>query len=768
MTSLPPQLILQTLNRGDGLLGMRPHGKMGPRADQVTLVRLGRWPEAEADRKTWEQLPLRPVDPEMLQWRDAAFGRALTPCWTLEQEEFFADFAAEQVPQLRALGWEVEFLPGFAHHSQAIDAWRLEVGAEADDEASPAPERVQTLGLSRRKGSWLMSLGVVVQGERVDLAPLIWNLLKRDRRWLSAEAIGTIDDDAVISLRAPGGRRLHATAAPLKQLMLNLLEVLVVQRSRRGAIPLTSWEAARLSLLAGSDSRWQVVGADELRAMWLRLQSAGPPPPQPQPDGLGIQLRPYQLQGLAWLQYLARQSLGGILADDMGLGKTAQALAHLWVERQAGRLQQPALVVAPTSLMFNWAEEAARIAPGLRVAALTDPDQRRAVLADLGQVDLLLCSYGLVWRELRALTRHRFSVLVLDEAQAVKNPRSRAARALRRLDAGQRLVLTGTPLENHLGELWTQFDFLMPGYLGDSRSFAKHWRKPIEVSGSAQRARQLAARVRPFILRRLKSEVATELPPLTVLTVRIPLQGRQRQLYESVRIGADHLVRRVLAQQKVFGDGLISVLDAMLKLRQVCCDPRLVPGLAVPTGMETAKLDWLRAHVPEFIAQGRRVLVFSQFTGMLSLVEAAMTEAGVPLLSLTGATAEGKRGDLVRRFQAEEVPLMLVSLKAGGVGLNLTAADTVIQVDPWWNPAVDAQAQARAHRLGQTRPVFAHQLVIEGSIEERMLELQARKRTLADGMLGSDTGEQLEKFSPAEIERLLAPLLDEADPDDDA
>ncbi len=764
-SALPPQLILQTLTRGDGLLGMRPHSRMGPRGDQVTLVQLGRWPTSDADRRLWEQLPLRAVDPEMLQWRDLSFGRALTPCWTLEQEEFFADFVVEQVPLLREHGWEVDIRPGFAHHSQAIDAWSLDLQPETDKGATE-PDRVQTLGLSRRKGSWLLSLGVVVQGERVDLAPLIWHLLRGDRRWLAAESISLIDDDAIISLRAPGGRRLHTTAAPLKQLMLNLLEVLVVQRSRRGAVTLTSWEAARLSLLEGANSRWQVYGADELRAMWRRLQSAGPPPPQQQPDGLGIQLRPYQLQGLAWLQYLARQSLGGILADDMGLGKTAQALAHLWVERQAGRLTRPALVVAPTSLMFNWAAEAARIAPGLRVATLSDPAQRREVLAQLGEVDLLLCSYGLVWRELRALSRHRFSVLVLDEAQAVKNPRSRAARALRRLEADQRLVLTGTPLENHLGELWTQFDFLMPGYLGDSRSFARHWRKPIEVIGSADRARQLAAKVRPFILRRLKSEVATELPPLTVLTVRIPLRGRQRQLYESVRIGADHLVRRVLAQQKVFGDGLISVLDAMLKLRQVCCDPRLVPGLALPAGMESAKLDWLRTQVPAMVAEGRRVLVFSQFTGMLDLVEAAMTEAGVPLLSLTGATAESRRGDLVRRFQAEEVPLMLVSLKAGGVGLNLTAADTVIQVDPWWNPAVDAQAQARAHRLGQTRPVFAHQLVIDGSIEERMLELQARKRALADGLLGSDGGAQLEKFSPAELERLLAPLLDETDQDD--
>lgn len=771
---LPPKLILQTLNRGDGLLGMRPHGKLGPRGDRVSLLRLARWPADPSSLEQWQALPLHPVDVEMLQWRDASFGRGLTPSWTLEQEDLFPDFAADEVPRLRKLGWEIEFLPGFAHHSVAIDAWSLEIQPEGDEPvdvqtaiapASGAGDRLPTLALSRRKGSWMLSLGVTVQGQRVDLAPMIWDLLRKDRRWLYADAIAGIDDDAIIGLKAPGGRRLHSTAAPLKRLMLNLLDVLVAQRSRRGPVKLTAWEAARLAALDVPDSRWQVFGADELRTMWERLRDAGPPPPSAAPGGLGITLRPYQLQGLAWLQYLARQELGGILADDMGLGKTAQALAHLLVEKQAGRLTAPALVVAPTSLIFNWTQEAARVAPDLRVATLSDPSERAQVMKRLGDIDLLLCSYGLAWREVRTLAKPRFSVLVLDEAQAVKNPRSRAARALRRLQANQRLVLTGTPLENHLGELWTQFDFLMPGYLGESRAFARHWRKPIEQTGDARRARELASRVRPFILRRLKEEVAKDLPPMTVLTQRIPLQGRQRQLYESVRIGADHLVRRLLKDSEIFGTGLMSVLDAMLKLRQVCCDPRLVPGISLPHGMEAAKLEWIREKVPEMIAQGRTILIFSQFTGMLDLIEAAMVDLRMPLMKLTGETPEGKRGEVVRRFQAGEAPLMLVSLKAGGVGLTLTAADTVIQVDPWWNPAVDAQAHARAHRIGQTRPVFVHQLAIEGSIEERMLELQARKRALADGLLGRDGGERLEKFSADEIDRLLAPLQSPDDED---
>lgn len=759
----PPRLLLRTYSRGDGLLGLRPHGKLGPRGDSVTLIRLLQAPTRAEHRQQWSALPLQPLDPQMLQWRASGFGHALSPSWTLEREDQFADFAAEDLPRLRDAGWEVEIAPGFAHHSQPIDDWAMEA-VPADGEPLPDDQdRLPALALSRRKGSWLLSLGVMVQGQRVDLAPMMWDLIRRDRRWVSAEALAEMDDDAIVSLRAPGGKRLHTTAAPLKQLMLTLLEVLVAQRSRRAPLMLTSWQAARLSMLEGPDSRWQLQGAQALRALWTRLRRAGPPAAVDEPTGLGLQLRPYQRHGLAWLQYLADHQLGGILADDMGLGKTAQALAHLWVQKQAGRLDAPALVVAPTSLLFNWAQEAQRVAPGLRVASLSAPGERGEVLAALAHTDVLLCSYGLVWRELRALSRHRFSVLVVDEAQAVKNPRSRAARALRRLPAEQRLVLTGTPLENHLGELWTQFDFLMPGYLGDSREFTRHWRKPIEQSGSLARARQLAQLVRPFILRRLKEDVAPELPPLTIVTQRIALQGRQRQLYESVRIGADHLVRRVLAQQKLFGDGLMSVLDAMLKLRQVCCDPRLVPGLTLPPGMEAAKLDWLRQQIPALVAEGRRLLVFSQFTGMLALIRDALEEIGMPWLSLTGDTPASQRGDVVQRFQAGEVPVMLVSLKAGGVGLTLTAADTVIQVDPWWNPAVDAQAMARAHRIGQTRPVFVHQLVIEGSIEERMLELQQRKKALADGLLGRDDGEALEKFSPADIERLLAPLLDDGD-----
>jgi SNF2 family DNA or RNA helicase len=347
-------------------------------------------------------------------------------------------------------------------------------------------------------------------------------------------------------------------------------------------------------------------------------------------------------------------------------------------------------------------------------------------------------------------------VLILDEAQMVKNAASRAARALRRLNSRHRLCVTGTPLENHLGELWSHFDFLMPGFLGDARSFARQWRKPIETNGETLRAQLLAQRVRPFILRRRKQDVATELPAKTEVIRRVQLQGAQRALYESVRLGCDEQVRRVLKRQS-FAGAQIAILDALLKLRQVCCDPRLVKGTDIPAATESAKMTLLCDMLRELVDEGRRVLVFSQFTEMLALVHDELEAMQLPCLSFTGDTPVKERALVVQQFQAQAVPVLLLSLKAGGVGLNLTAADTVIHLDPWWNPAVERQATDRAHRIGQDQPVFVYKLVVEGSIEERMLALQERKAALAEGVLGHDADAAV-KFSAEDLQGLLAPL----------
>ncbi|MBW8465495.1 DEAD/DEAH box helicase, partial [Acidovorax sp.] len=630
------------------------------------------------------------------------------------------------------------------------------------------------------EGAWLLSLGIEIDGEVLNLAPMLADLLRRDVRWLNARQMAAIDDIAIISLRAPGGRRIDAPAGPLKAIVGAMVDLLTdpTRKQLKDGDPLRlgAWEARRIEALraglvqahrvgtvSGWSNDWQLQGDAGLAQLAQRLRRIGTPQPVAAPQGLQVQLRPYQLDGLAWLQYLRVQGLGGILADDMGLGKTAQALAHVLAEKEAGRLTRPALVVLPTSLLFNWQAEAARMAPGLRVLALHGASRGQRYL-QIADHDLVLTTYPLLWRDVDALAAEPFHLLILDEAQMVKNAGSRSARALRKLQAPHLLCLTGTPLENHLGELWAQFDFLMPGFLGDMRSFNARWRKPIEENGETLRAQLLAQRVRPFILRRRKQDVATELPPRTETILRVQLQGKQRELYEAVRTTADKQVRRALERQS-FDGAQITILDALLKLRQVCCDPRLVKGAKIHPGTERAKLELLADMLPALVEEGRRVLVFSQFTEMLMLAAEQLDARVLPYLTLTGQTPPGQRGAVVKRFQAQDAtsaPVLLVSLKAGGTGLNLTAADTVIHLDPWWNPAVEEQATARAHRIGQDQPVFVYKLVVEGSIEERMLELQARKAALASGVLGHDAAGAL-KFSEADLQALLAPLAEPAD-----
>ena len=814
-----PRITLQTLGRGDGLLGLKPQGKLGPRGDSVTLAQIDwtyrtdgghRWStsapttilnnrptavqelfdtggpvvqmqrnlaaEADAMDLVWE-LGLVPVAAHSFQWRnrESHDGRpTLGPVWTLPQEAFFGDFWADQVPRLQAQGWAVAVQPGFAHESVPVQRWKLHIHPDTGEIATKElaeplvkPERgVQKLRLPEREGAWLLSLGIEIDGETLDLAPMLANLLQRDSRWLHADQIAAIDDHAVISLRAPGGRRIDAPAAPLKAIVGAMVDLLTdpLRNQNNGLLRLGAWEARRLEALraglldahrVGPHNAWQLEGGIGLASLAKRLTALGAPQPVAAPEGLQIQLRPYQLEGLAWLQYLRTHSLGGILADDMGLGKTAQALAHVLVEKQAGRLDLPALVVLPTSLIFNWQAEARRMAPGLLLLTLQGPD-RADLFAQMPQHDLVLTTYPLLWRDMDALAAQHFHLVILDEAQMVKNAGSRSARALRRLHTRHSLCLTGTPLENHLGELWAQFDWLMPGFLGDARQFAARWRKPIEDNGETLRAALLAQRVRPFILRRRKQDVASELPPRTEVIQRVQLQGQQRELYEGVRAAADLQVRRVLERQS-FNGAQVTILDALLKLRQVCCDPYLLKGKKPAKTMERAKLALLADMLPEMVAEGRRVLVFSQFTELLALVAEQLALLELPFLSLTGKTPPKERGSVVQRFQAQEVPVLLLSLKAGGVGLNLTAADTVIHMDPWWNPAVEEQATARAHRIGQDQPVFVYKLVVEGSIEERMLELQARKLALANSVLGHDAQGGL-KFDAADLEALLAPL----------
>jgi SNF2 family DNA or RNA helicase len=422
-------------------------------------------------------------------------------------------------------------------------------------------------------------------------------------------------------------------------------------------------------------------------------------------------------------------------------------------EKEAGRLDRPALVVVPTTLMHNWRDEAQRFAPTLRVLDLHGP-QRRENFDRIGEHDLVLTTYPLIWRDQAVLAEHDYHLLILDEAQYVKNASTQASTAIRSLKARHRLCLTGTPLENHLGELWSQFDFLLPGFLGSQRDFTKRWRTPIEKNGDTARRELLARRIRPFMLRRRKDEVARELPPKTTIALSVELEGAQRDLYESVRSAMQKKVRDAIASQGLARSHII-VLEALLKLRQVCCDPRLVKISQATTVNQSAKLDTLMDMLPSMIEEGRRILLFSQFTSMLDLIAAALNANGIAYVTLTGDTRD--RAAPVKQFNQGKAPLFLISLKAGGVGLNLTAADTVIHYDPWWNPAVENQATDRAHRIGQDKPVFVYKLVTASSIEEKIVAMQERKAALAQAILTDDAGEAA-KFSVDDIESLFEPM----------
>ena len=460
-------------------------------------------------------------------------------------------------------------------------------------------------------------------------------------------------------------------------------------------------------------------------------------------------LREYQREGLGWLHFLRRFQLGGCLADDMGLGKTVQVLALLDARRQATEgPRRPSIVVVPRSIVFNWMREALRFAPELRILDHTGPGRvDNEIHAD--SVDLVITTYGTLRRDVELLSRIQFDYAILDEAQAIKNATSASAKAARLLKADYRLVMTGTPIENRLEELWSLFEFLNPGMLGTASSFATLVR--LAGSGDGAGSRDLLARaLRPVILRRTKDQVASDLPARVEQTLTVELDAPQRKFYD----GMLHAYRNsVLGRVDRMGIGKsrMHILEALLRLRQAACHPVLADPRKVD--LPSAKLDALLPALEEVIAQGHKALVFSQFTTFLALVRARLDAAGITYEYLDGRVRN--RPARVDRFQNDPAcPIFLISLKAGGHGLNLTAADYVYILDPWWNPAVEAQAIDRAHRIGQTRHVIATRVVARDTIEEKILELQASKRALADAILGQDQG-VLAQIGREELELLL-------------
>jgi superfamily II DNA or RNA helicase len=655
----------------------------------------------------------------------------------LESQAHWLRFAENDLDALSDSGWHLQKSSKYRYDVVPVDDWYAEI-----DEPEAAGK------------AWFeLELGIVVHGKRVPLLPVLVQLIRNAPMDFDPAVLAAHAEADQMLATLPDGLRVALPWGRLKPILSTLGE-LYFNDKIKDKVRLSTLDAARLDELArGTMLRW--FGGEQLRETGRKLSQFGSVKKVAPPDGLRATLRDYQLDGLAWMQFLREYDLGGILADDMGLGKTVQTLAHILTEKEAGRLTSPALVIAPTSLMTNWQEEAARFAPGLRVLLLQGKE-RVDLFDQIDKADLVLTTYALLPRDEEKLREHHYHLVILDESHYIKNTRSKAAQTAGLLNARHRLCLTGTPLENHLGELWSQFHFLLPGLLGDEKSFNSQFRHPIERQDDPVRRMLLNRRIRPFLLRRTKDNVAKELPPKTEMVRKVEISGAQRDLYETVRLAMDKKVREEIDRKGVARSQIV-ILEALLKLRQVCCDPRLVKSLPAKKNQSgiSAKLMDLMQMVDDLLEEGRKILVFSQFTSMLGLIEEELEARSIPYAILTGETRD--RAAQVAAFQQGAVPIFLISLKAGGVGLNLTAADTVIHYDPWWNPAAENQATDRAWRIGQDKPVFVYKLIAKGTLEEKIQQLQQKKSELAQSILAEGEAQKM-ALTQEDLQAIFAPL----------
>ena len=635
------------------------------------------------------------------------------------QSSYWQYFLNEGKPALEEQGWLIEFDDDFIFNVHQADDYQGEI---VEDDS----------------GWFDISLNLEFEGRSIALLPLI-------QQWLSQG--GEIDSKLPLVTQLDNGEWLsvpHEVIQPVANTLIELYDSLAPEDD---SLKLSPYEAPRLEELEdglNDDERqfeWQ--GGDKVRELAQRLRHCQGIQAVEPPSGLQATLRDYQKTGFNWLCFLYQYQFGGILADDMGLGKTLQVLAFLLYLKQTQQVDKPALVIVPTSLLGNWHKEAAHFTPDLKVGKWYGL-ARHDLDTFYQQYDMIVTTYGTVMRDGKLFQAFTFESIILDEAQAIKNPTSKIGKVVRGLKAHHKLCLTGTPMENHLGELWSLFDFLMPGFLKSRKLFKKQFRTPIEKHKDMTRQKELNKRIQPFLLRRTKTYVASELPEKTEIMRYCELEGKQRQLYEAVRLSMEHKVRQLI-QEKGVKRSQIEILDALLKLRQACCDPRLLSIEEAQNITQSSKLNLLMDLLPDLIEDGRKILLFSQFTSMLALIEDELTKANIPYVTLTGQTQN--RDQVIEKFQNGDIPLFLISLKAGGFGLNLTAADTVIHYDPWWNPAVENQATDRTHRIGQDQKVFVYKLVASDTVEEKILGLQDKKQQIADNTYGHGNEPEQEQLT---------------------
>lgn len=652
-------------------------------------------------------------------------------CWFPEphlstQSVYWPWFRTKAIPQLREAGWEIDVAEDFGHHVHDL----------TDDELQAS--------LDLAPGGWFtLSVGIDLNGKRLDLLPILTGLLDLD----TLDQLGELKDDEPHLIYLPdshGGGALKVPAGRLRVILHHLAAFTDPK------VPsLHPLDAAALV----EEQALPIDPPPELKKIRQRVSSKSvKKTTYTAPETLRAELRPYQQAGVEWLDFLAENELNGILADDMGLGKTLQALTHILKLKDASEEQRPFLIVAPTSVVPNWIAEAKKFTPTLTPLMLQG-SKRKSLFSHIPHADLVVTSFALLQRDIDELKKYRFRLVVLDEAQHIKNPSAKVTQAACQLNSDARVCLSGTPVENNLGELWSLFRFLIPGFLGSREKFKTIYQNPIEKEEDENRALLLRKRLGALILRRTKDQVATELPPKTILVHPVELSSGQRDLYETVRATMDKQVREAIALRGL-EQSQFAILDALLKLRQICCHPSLLKlPAAQKAPKKSAKFDYLFDLLETLFAEGRRVLLFSQFTSMLQLIEDELKVRKFSYLKLTGSSKD--RGKLVEDFQSGRQSIFLISLKAGGTGLNLTAADTVIHFDPWWNPAAENQATDRAYRIGQDKPVFVHKLICAGTVEDRIHQLQQKKAHLADSLLAGATQGAPDAES---LKNLLAPL----------
>jgi len=578
-------------------------------------------------------------------------------------------------------------------------------------------QKVNEVNVKVEQSSHWFDIGmhIMVDNNKLPLLPILSKLLNEGIDINANEEISfQVDEDTYISI----------STEIIRPIIKTFYELLDTPNSE--GFKLQRFEASSMDNFEGSGFKIQ----DKTSLKSLREDMKNVSNNKYVSKGLKATLRPYQEEGLAWMQFLRVYGFGGILADDMGLGKTIQTLAHLQVEKEEGRLNKPVLIIAPTSLLGNWKKEAEKFTPEL-IVSLYYGGKRKSILDNINNYDLLITTYAILNLDIDKLKEKHFYYLVLDEAQRIKNARSEAAKSAKLIQSENFLALSGTPMENHLGELHSIFDTVMPGFLGSIKEFKTLYQNPIEKDHSLEVQERLNARIKPFMLRRTKDKVAKELPAKTQMIRSVSLDKAQAGLYETIRISMEKSVRESIKTMGL-AKSHISILAALLKLRQVCCDPRLLKIEEAQRIQESAKLEMLLELLEELREEGRRVLVFSQFTSMLEIIEEQMIKADIAYSKLTGSTI--KRQEEIEKFTSDKTQVFLISLKAGGVGLNLTQADTVIHYDPWWNPAAEDQATDRAYRIGQDKPVFVYKLIVENSVEEKIVQMQEDKKALAQAI----------------------------------